>query len=267
MTPFDILVRDFQHQQLKHFYIIRSQEGDSFLDSWANDLLLGFLEVIIPNKTPSERKKILEFGSRDLFHCWPKDGKQGYVLSDLNDFFHYVDLRPAQWGHKFIFFHQACELTPILYNKLLKILESPVDHTTIFFLNASIRPVLATIESRAISYTLPKSNQVKHYGKKCDFMEFTQQTPEHELSECFLHFLNTSEVSRVLDFIGLSPENGPKLINYLSKYYTQSKQSYQTIKSFLELLHNYDRDVSLNTNKKTRELGAILQFYEDHHHQ
>jgi hypothetical protein len=130
----------WQNKQLGHFYIFISPV-------WPQDIVTAppfdFISKVLA-QDPAQLK-----AHPDVFIAAPR-AKGNYTVEDLEaqGLFSFFALKSFQGGARFVVIPHAEQLSEVILNKLLKTLENPPPHTTIFFLAAQEK-FPATIISRA----------------------------------------------------------------------------------------------------------------------
>lgn len=129
---------------LGHFYILVRPD-------WPQDLTPINAPTVVPFSFIAD---VLKITPAQLAHhpdfLFLRPQKDHYTIGDLENggLFSFLELVSFARGHRFIVFAQADQLSEIILNKLLKTLENPPPHTTIFFLSQRDN-FPATILSRA----------------------------------------------------------------------------------------------------------------------
>ena len=138
-------------------YIIRPQAGaHSLLREWHQNFLASLLSKAL-GLSPEKAFERLQWGHPDLPVLAPASPGQNYKIEDasLAPLFLAQAHRPLELPQRLISVLDA-ECIPERYaNKMLKTLEEPRPDTSVFLLVGDQRPLLPTIESRAITLRLP----------------------------------------------------------------------------------------------------------------
>ena len=138
-------------------YIIRPPSDGHFqLRDWHQNFLVNLLGKTTGLDSKAARER-LKWGHPDLPVLAPASPGQNYKIedADLAPLFSAQAHRPLELPQRLISILDA-ECIPERYaNKMLKTLEEPRPDTSIFLLVGGQRPLLSTIESRAITLRLP----------------------------------------------------------------------------------------------------------------
>ncbi len=243
----NILLEKWSRNQMGHFFILRGPKAP--LSQWANDLIEQIL-VMDLGISPAVTKEYLERGHPDILEI--KKEKEKYSWSktqnDFTEFFRFLQYHPIGLKRKLVLLHDANCLTQDICNKILRTLEE-VSSTTIFFLNPSETPMLATIESRAITIR-PITKVVKEEISLKKVQEFSPWI-ETYLEEDFL-----------------SPKVKKQLINFMS-HQEDASTLLESLKgdkplqnNLFELLLAWESNHYSSFAHKKRFLEETLRFKE-----
>ena len=145
------LVARYRNRTLGHFYILNSDSAE-FSNEWAQSFCLKVLADQEANLEKNKRR--LTQGHPDILWVAPEDEIYKIENKDFDPLFQAMAHRPLELAWRFIFVEKPQTIGNSYANKLLKTLEEPAEACTIFFLNTGSRPLLSTIESRAIKLRL-----------------------------------------------------------------------------------------------------------------
>ncbi|MBI2520790.1 MAG: hypothetical protein HYV97_10250 [Bdellovibrio sp.] len=95
-----------------------------------------------------------QLGHPDMLLIRPSEGRINYVVQDFEEYFREINYRPGQWAFRYLIIESADRIPPVVANKLLMSLEFSPPWCVHFLLCDSTRPLLPTIESRAININL-----------------------------------------------------------------------------------------------------------------
>lgn len=140
---FNFLSKPYQDSRLAHFYHIKTLQKSSE-EALVNLLIAWFKKLSIKN--PTDHSDILWIGLQDENNY--------YVVDQFKEVFKFQHYRPLSLKTKFIVITNAAKLNENISNKLLKTLEEPSNQTTIILLNPESNQLLATVQSRALNFTL-----------------------------------------------------------------------------------------------------------------
>ena len=155
-----ILLTRIGQGQGANFYIIhppprmREEDADRFLACFIEEFCCKLIENCSKkggtHKRPLEHWDILSFSP----------GKRDYKMEegDFNELVRGQSFPPVELPRKIYVVNNADRIPPLYANKLLKTLEEPHPLSSIFFLNPSRRPLLPTVESRAVILRLSSSS-------------------------------------------------------------------------------------------------------------
>jgi len=154
------LQKKWQQQALAQFYIIRCHQQSAKSGQFLNNFVDQFLTFVYSEEThrPWQGKKFIRaaFCADWLFLARPeKKGHKAYTQDEFAEFFKFQTFAPFEHRYKFCIVEDAHLINTVLANKLLKILEELQKNTVIIFLIPGDFPLLPTIESRAIQFSLP----------------------------------------------------------------------------------------------------------------
>ncbi len=145
------LLARYRNRTLGHFYILNSESQEYAID-WAKQFCLSILEDHQADLDRNKRR--LSQGHPDILWLAPQDEIYKIENKDFDPLFQAMAHKPLELPWKFIFVEKPQTIGTSYANKLLKTLEEPTEACTIFFLSTGSRPLLSTIESRAIKLRL-----------------------------------------------------------------------------------------------------------------
>lgn len=139
-----------KNQRLAHLYILNGPAEQ--ISQWLNECVL---TQMMPQKSAREQNILTLSPSGDQ-----------YKLEDLEEdtWRSFFSHRPDHGQYRLIIFEQSERLSPRVANRLLKDLEDTPPWICILMINSGSAKMLATINSRAIKWRLPKgqSDQAEH---------------------------------------------------------------------------------------------------------
>ncbi len=148
------ILQNLQHlhtqQKLANVYLILppSNAGEKSMTLWRRQLV----EHIYSWETGQQHSG--EHGHPDLLLMQPAEGRVNYVVQDFENYFREINYGPGQWRYRYILIESADRIPTLVANKLLMSLEFSPLWCIHFLLCDSTRPLLPTIESRAVKISL-----------------------------------------------------------------------------------------------------------------
>ncbi len=160
-----ILLNKIKNHKSAHFYIIRPANNFSnkkeYLNNWVKSLLIKVIKLHVPDLDNKKIESQYLQGHPDITLIYPNENKENYILENLMPFFKALNYNCYELKTKFIvIFDSHLIKSNSINNKLLKSLEEPTKNTIIFFINPTLTKFIQTIESRAVSLRIKKTNQV-----------------------------------------------------------------------------------------------------------
>lgn len=141
----DLLIKKWNNKTLGHFYILRGDKKD--LATFMEDLF----KKILPQGALAKNHPDILFLDKD------PDKKAYSWEGDFEELFSFIKFTPLKLSKKIIVLSDAHLLTQDISNKILRTLEE-LNDAVFFFLTPGQVTLLPTIESRAISLRIPKSD-------------------------------------------------------------------------------------------------------------
>lgn len=111
------------------------------------------------NSCPS-CKKALGGNHADLHIIKPEEEGKSLGVDEARSLQHMIDVKPYEGGRVVVIVQCAHDMTPQAQNALLKTLEEPPEHVVLMLLAESLSPLLPTILSRCVVYTMARLNAV-----------------------------------------------------------------------------------------------------------
>lgn len=164
--PCNILLNLHNKNKLGPLYIIRPPIlGDNLEKNDPNQWIHSFFHKLISNNkncSPEQAVELETLGVSDLYHIKKNKDHKEYKVEEESvlEFIKAHSYPPLEFPYKIIAVHEADKLSEKISNKWLKTLEEPLSHVTTLFLTSSNRPLLKTIESRAITLRLSPDESV-----------------------------------------------------------------------------------------------------------
>jgi hypothetical protein len=242
-----LLQNKYHEEDLGHFYILStvSSKNDQFLRNWMADYLSSLSE-----NNPYDDI----FEDPDITLITPKNKKtKNYVLEDFNPFFQFIQHRPIQKKRSLVVIDTGL-IGPRISTKLLKTLEDPPSHVSIFLLTHTNSSLSLPLKSRAISLSLEEENldskeNVDYFHSDLESWAYAQDFSVEEKN--VYHKLEnyiTREVKGA-DFIkGLKETDGGLeiLIKILLKRESQKKSNYRQKEQFIQNLQWFQEQKQFN---------------------
>jgi hypothetical protein len=156
----NLLLQKIKHKKLAPFYIFKcsplEENPEEHLSQWMSSLIVDYLaqETGCSKALAQEKSRL---GHGDILWISLPESQQDYKIDsgDLTPFFKAQAYPPLELNYRLIVIESAEAIHGRYANKMLKTLEEPQEQTAIFFLNYQQRPLLSTIESRALCLSLP----------------------------------------------------------------------------------------------------------------
>lgn len=150
------LLERYRLRTLAHFYLLQAREETQLIE-WAKNFLLKVLSDEGANLKDCERR--LTQGHPDILWLTPSENSYKVDNKDFDPLFLAMAHKPLELPWRFIIVEKPETIGDVYANKLLKTLEEPNPACTIIFLHSDARPLMATIESRAIKLRLQDEQQ------------------------------------------------------------------------------------------------------------
>jgi hypothetical protein len=247
------LFKRWQEERLGHFYILNHNSNLSDFDrrnhmtKWVEELIV---EIVIAQKGCSKKDALntIKCGISDLTVIdRGKDSGKNYRIEELKELLNFHQYRPFEWKIKFALVNDTHRITDIIFNKLLKMLEGEAGRGCVFFLNWSGAPFPATINSRAISLTIPSHPN----GPRVP--------PSGESQELLTNYLagNLSE-SQLIGKLKVSPARQQEIISQIIELKTKAPKGYRDHQQFFQLLAHVE-ECSIYHNMAASRLFQLLK--------
>ena len=123
--------------------------GENAMALWSKKLAL---EIESWEQKPNV--STAQMGHPDILILHPESGRANYVVDNFDEYLTEINYRPRQWEYRYIIIEAADRIPPIVANKLLMSLEFTPTWCIHFLLCDSKRPMLPTVESRAVNINL-----------------------------------------------------------------------------------------------------------------
>jgi hypothetical protein len=217
------LKKNYQANSLGHLYTIRYSPKSILPITIKNEILLSLLN------THFENHPDVLFLDRD-------EGEKIYKTDskNMNYFLKFLDFKPVNLSHKFIFINDAHLISEIYLNKLLKTFEELNYYSTIFLLIPNQHEILPTIKSRSINIQIQKKDDLK-IAPMCSDYSLTglvneiKKDPANE--ENIVNTIIEKSIVESSDFIQLS-----HLLNTLKSYDEQKNFNNSTLSRVAQIL-------------------------------
>ncbi len=272
------LLLKLEQAQAAPFYIIRPSGLDptprQSLLRWHSQFLnTYFVKVLKINSSQAQSK--IELGHQDLLTIIQEEPLEYYKIEtgDLKDFFQTQNYKPIELPQKLITIADA-EYIPERYgNKMLKNLEEPQKNTTVFFLTSSLKPLLATIESRAIhlQLTLEKPfqfNQNDLTKPKEITSWFRQKWQEHSdlwnkyesLLEAF--FSDPKHKYEILNAVKKDQKFQILFFNLILEWHQKNQSHYLAKNDILNEIQWFQQAKTFHNSPSERFFGLLYQTFQ-----
>jgi hypothetical protein len=225
----ELLIKQQKAGKLAPFYIIRPplMDPEFDLNLWSKD----YLSIILSQhyQTTSDRAlEKLEHGHNDILIIEKDESKKAYHVEHegLSELVRMQSYKPSELAHQYILIMNAELITDIIANKLLKILEEPRSHQSIFFLCQGHRPLMKTIQSRAITLHHPYVKARKAVKDKkslppiLDYLKSYFEEHEQKVPTQVIDAFASQSYHIIIDHFAKNKELTQHLMNALSHYHT-----------------------------------------------
>ncbi len=231
------LKKKWKEGTLGHFYILQGEKPETL------GLLNDFLEGITSSPT----------NHPDILFIKKNPEKKNYSFeSDFSELFDFIKYGPLKIPKKIIILTDANLLTVEISNKILRTLEDLKDGV-FFFLSPPQISLLPTIESRAITLRVPKTQD------KFISLYSTSQSSEwlkgHNLPDNL--FNNYKGISSFLDELKDNGEGQMKLFNLLLEWESSHLSNYKHKERFLEEINRFHTSLTFNNLFKERFVSLL----------
>jgi len=257
----NILLDKWSKDKMGHFFILRGPKEQ--LSNWAFDLFEQILTADL-DLSLTKAKKSLEHGCPDILEI--KKEKESYSWSktqnDFTEFFKFLQYHPIKLKRKLVLLHDAHQLTQDICNKILRTLEE-VNNTTIFFLNPSETPMLATIESRAITLRPISKGEVEEVELREDSefgpwaLNYLARKEEDYLSPSVVDHLKDFDLLGILDALKNDKTSQNNLFELILAWESDHNSSFSHKKHFLEETLRF-RDSRIYNNPYRERFFGLL---------
>jgi formate dehydrogenase maturation protein FdhE len=190
MNLLDVLLRKASTNELGHFYILEPSQ----ITHDTNEVLLSFMTQFLSSffkNSISQESSSLENNPDIFFWGLSQRKDNSYTIEELSQMNDFLQFRSLLGLKKFIIIPEAHKLTPLISNKLLKVLEEPPVDMTFFLLNPRKQKLLETIHSRGIHLRIPNAQKS---SDQSEWTEILQDSQKFSLSD-FLDKYSKSDLS------------------------------------------------------------------------
>lgn len=203
------------------FYLLRTRAGHpeaahQYLLQWTKELLQQTLLKWGPARSVENAADILFVGDKLAFG-------ENLSQDDFVDFWSFLKWRSFEYPQRFMVICRGSTLPLGLTNKLLKTLEEPQENTNIFLLCEDSRPLLPTLEGRAIKLFVPPLS--------------VHNTASPQVAELMENFQQKKIApAQVIDWIRANPQEEQALWDWMFAFTAQKKHSFEEKENFLKNL-------------------------------
>lgn len=281
--PERILLSQWKKRKLGPFYIIRPPilSGDNnreVLKEWLKNL---YIEFIKDQKSIDQTKaqELLELGVSDLYSIEKEEEDREYKVnsSAVHEFIKAHTYEPLEFPYKVIAVWDADDLGLQVANKWLKTLEEPQANITTLFITSSNRPLLSTLESRAITLRLsPQLNKEapKEFNSFLDYIShqmenrpYWQSVANEKQIKAIKEFSTDMRKAHILlDQIKYAPALAKELYELCHEYVSTSCHEGRLLEQWLTEVQWFQKARTFNNAPGERFLGLfqIIQEVEAH---
>ncbi len=247
-----LLERKLKKNLLGHFYVLKADmslnkdQKVKALRDWSKEFLGLYFSIYAPQKKSyhfEQHPDIYTFNSLENFN------EKSYLMGseEMKQFFRFIEYRPFEFPHRFVFFPRAEKISVTLGNTLLKTLESPPSHLVFFFLCSEEKKLISTIESRAV-FLRTHLGKEKKFPIKCQSLEdfFPEDSLHPSVRSALIKTLReNSSLYSLVEEIKKQPQTKEVILSLLAKYFLSlSSQNFSHYnKFFQELKHFEDGEV------------------------
>ena len=168
----ELLANKAQQKQLAPFYIVQNHPHSTLDDfeQWMAQLLTTLLQA----EGRAGAAKLTAIADVDTIILYTEERQ--YKVEQITPILQQLEYPSFTQKHRYWVIRDAHKCTPLLYNKLLKTLETPPQDTTIFLLDSLQSSILPTVRSRAVSLrlALPK-HHTSSSSQNLSFARFLQR--------------------------------------------------------------------------------------------
>ena len=241
-------------------------QGSFDLNGWSHH----FISSVLAKNENIDIKKAkhkLDLGHPDILIIEKDKKNKEYHVDNpaIEEMFRHQSFTPTHLNRHFIIFKESQLISTSLANKLLKILEEPQKNTSIFFLNDGQRPMLSTIESRAITLRHPYQadsasswpSPPKDGQNVIDYVFSSLKDNGHELPSSVLRAFENHNDIEVVDYFNKNHQAMQSLILILSEYMCSPNIALKKKKLWLKEVKHYQESLVFHNYPSERLLGLI----------
>lgn len=282
-APEKILLSQWKKRKLGPFYIIRPPilSGDNdraLLKDWLKNL---YIEIIKSEKNINHEKalELWELGVSDLYSIEKEEGDREFKVnsSAVHEFIKAHTYAPLEYPYKIVAVWDADDLGLQVANKWLKTLEEPQENITTLFITSSNRPLLSTLESRAITLRLsPALDNVKerefsnfydYISYQIDNRPYWQEVANDKQLNALKDFASDMrKVHPLLDQLKYAPALAKELFELCHQYVSNHCHEGRLLERWLLEIQWFQKARVFNNAPGERFLGLfqIIQDVEAH---
>lgn len=283
-NPHRILFSLWQRRKIGSFYIIRPpilshHDSRADLKTWLNSF---FMDIIAQEKNcdAKKAKELMELGVSDFYIIEKDEGDREYKIHSnaVSEFVKAHNYPPLEFSYKFIVVWDAEDLSTQISNKWLKTLEEPQENIITLFLTTSNRPLLSTIESRAITLRLAPNKETWNINSSENFLDFLGNQVEQRVfwkeeanekqKQTLLDFAgNMTQVHKILDQLKYSQPLSKEVFELCHNYVTFNCREPRLMELWLKEIQWFEKANTFNNAPGERFLGLfhVIQQIDGHH--
>ncbi|GEM_PF-2431379 len=278
LTPEIILEDLYRRKKLGPFYIIRPPVLDDHpnptkqLDEWCQNFVANIISIE-KGFDHEKAKEQIKLGFSDFSLIEKNPDNRAYKVDDegIKEFFKAQSYPPLESSYKIVAVRDADKLNQQVANKWLKTLEEPIDRVTTLFLVGNNRPLLKTLESRAITLrlrgTAPNIDQENQIAAM-DFSHFLKDqiqnedglgsiASESQKGNILKYCENNQSYHYFLDSLKGSHELQEEMFKVLSEYFEKKATDPKLLDRWLEEIKWFQKAKTYNNSPSERFLGLL----------
>lgn len=273
-SPEKILEELYRHNKLGPFYIIRPPilceefNTTELLSHWCHD----FMASIVSHEKGYAKDQAREHlkNHSDFYFIEKNPEHREFKIEEdaIREFFKAQSYPPLESSYKIVAVKEAEKIGIQLANKWLKTLEEPIEGVTTIFLVGNNRPLLKTLESRAITLRLKSTHRPSFENKPQDFQNFLKDQLENPSGlasiitdaqrESLVKFSKSQKSFHyLLDTLKGSYQLQEKLFILLNEYFENHSFNARLQQQWLDEIKWFQKARAYNNNPAERFLGLI----------
>lgn len=243
----NLLLKKWDSRSLGHFYILRGDKKD------CNAFMEDFLRKVLPEGSEAKNNPdilLINKGPDKKHYSWD---------NDFDELFSFIKFSSLELPKKIIVLSDAHLLTQDISNKILRTLEE-LNDAVFFFLTPNQITLLPTIESRAVTLRIPKSDpqisQVDLYsmGHFKDWLKTQNKVINEQLPILMESF---SGVQNFLEELKEDSDTQTQVFDLLLEWESNHLSDYKHKLFFLEEVRRFQTSLTYNNLFKERFVSLL----------